>query len=105
MSTMPRLAPLASCFAVAFAALASPLAAATNLTVSNCSDSGAGSLRAAIASAGSGDTVVFDTVAMNCSTITLTSGQIAIPVVQLTLQGPTTSTLTIGGFTPAACSR
>lgn len=100
MSVMPRLTPLASCLAAALA-LASPIAEAANLTVINCNDSGAGSLRSAIASAastGPGDTVVFDTVQMGCSTITLTSGQIAIAAAEITLQGPTTSTLTIGGF-------
>ncbi len=100
MSVMPRLTPLASCLAAALA-LASPIAEAANLTVINCNDSGSGSLRSAIASAastGPGDTVVFDTVQMGCSTITLTSGQIPIDAAEITLQGPTTSTLTIGGF-------
>ncbi len=97
MSKLPRLTPLAACLASALA-LASPFAVAANRTVTTCTDSGTGSLRSAIAGASSGDTVVFDTVAMSCSTITLTSGQIAIPVVQLTLQGPAASTLTIGGF-------
>ena len=100
MSAMPRLNPLAFCLAAALA-LASPIAEAANLTVINCNDSGAGSLRSAIASAastGPGDTVVFDTAQMGCSTITLTSGQIAIDAAEITLQGPTTSTLTIGGF-------
>ncbi|MEO6295773.1 MAG: right-handed parallel beta-helix repeat-containing protein [Dokdonella sp.] len=97
MSKLPSLTPLAACLATALA-LASPFGVAANRTVTNCMDSGTGSLRSAIVGASSGDTVVFDTVTMNCSTITLTSGQISIPVVQVTLQGPTASTLTIGGF-------
>lgn len=97
MHTPFRLTPLTSCLAAALA-LSSPLAAAVNRTVTNCGNTGAGSLRAAVAAAGSGDTVMFDTGQMNCSTITLTTGQIEINVDELTLQGPTDSTLTIGGF-------
>jgi hypothetical protein len=92
-----RLTPLASCLATALA-LALPLVHAANRTVTNCSDSGAGSLRLAIAgAASSGDTIVFDTAQMACSTITLTSGQIAIDAEQITLQGPGAGLLTISG--------
>ena len=97
MRAIPPVTTLAACLAAALG-LASPLAEAVNRTVTNCANMGAGSLRSAVASAGSGDTIVFDTGQMNCSTITLTSGQIEINVDELTVQGPTGSTLTIGGF-------
>jgi len=59
--------------------------------VKNCNDSGAGSLRAAVASASDKDVVDLSqlpTQAMPCSTITLTSGEIAVSQPNLTLQGP-----------------
>lgn len=43
-----------------FLLLASPLFAATTLVVTNCADSGAGSLRQALADSGQGDTIAFD---------------------------------------------
>jgi len=97
MRAIPPVTTLAACLAAALG-LASPLAEAVNRTVTNCANTGGGSLRSAVASAGSGDTIVFDTGQMNCSTITLTSGQIEINVDELTVQGPAGSTLTIGGF-------
>jgi len=48
-----------------------------SITVANCNDSGPGSLREAIANAVSGDLV--DLSNLNCSIITLSSGQIEIP--------------------------
>ncbi|HLO47523.1 MAG TPA: hypothetical protein VK211_03760, partial [Kamptonema sp.] len=48
-----------------------------SLTVTNNNDSGTGSLRAAIASAAPGDTIVFDASLAN-QTIALTSGQLII---------------------------
>jgi len=92
------LKPLVSCLAAALAFGLPTSIRATTRTVTNCANTGVGSLRSAIASAASGDTVVFDTGQMNCSTITLTSGEIEIDVDQLTVQGPVASTLTIGGF-------
>ncbi len=50
---------------------------AATFTVTNANDSGAGSLRAAVAAAADGDTVQFDP-ALAGSTIPLTSGEIAI---------------------------
>lgn len=97
MRAIEYLTPSISCIAAALA-LALPKAEAATRTVTSCANTGAGSLRSAVASAGSGDTVVFDTVQMNCSTITLTSGQISIGVQELTIQGPADSTLTVGGF-------
>ena len=67
----------------------------TSIPVSNCNDSGAGSLRDAVDSAIDGDTI--DLTALTCSTITLTSGAIAIPVDSLTIQGPNALLLNIDG--------
>jgi hypothetical protein len=61
-------------------------------TVTNCNDSGAGSLRDAVANAGSGDTINFS---LSCSTITLTTGAIATPLDDLTINGPGAASLTI----------
>lgn len=64
---------------------ASP-AAPTSIVVTNCDDSGTGSLRDAVTNAASGDVV--DLTQLACSTITLTSGVIATPLDDLTLLGP-----------------
>src|SRR5689334_5221716 len=73
-------------------------AQAATLTVTNASDSGAGSLRQAIATAASGDTIVFDTAGVFAApqTITLTSGQLVINT-SLTIQGPGARQLTVSG--------
>jgi hypothetical protein len=63
--------------------------------VTNCADSGAGSLRASIAAAASGETI--DLSSLACSTITLTSGAIAIAQNGLTIVGPGEHQLTIDG--------
>jgi hypothetical protein len=55
----------------------SPANAQASIAVTNCEDSGPGSLRDAVAVAASGDTV--DLGGLACSTITLTSGAIEIP--------------------------
>ena len=67
------------CVSTLLASLSIPAgtAAAATRTVSNCNDSGAGSLRNAIAGALSGDTI--DLSRLGCSRITLTSGEIAVP--------------------------
>jgi hypothetical protein len=67
----------------------------STLTVLNNLDSGPGSLRADIAAAQSGDTIVF-APSLNGQTITLTSGYLAISK-NLTIQGPGASLLTISG--------
>ena len=57
-----------------------------NIAVTNCNDHGAGSLRAAIATALNGDTV--DLRGLSCNTITLTGGAIAVSQNNLSLLGP-----------------
>jgi hypothetical protein len=64
--------------------------------VTNCNDSGAGSLRDAVGSAAPGSTVDLSTLA--CGTITLTSGAIAVTQGSLTLNGPGEGLLTIDGY-------
>jgi len=69
---------------------ASPVATAA---VMNCADSGAGSLRDAIASAADGATI--DMTQLLCSTITLTSGSLSVAQNNLTVNGPGRSSLQI----------
>lgn len=67
------------------------------ITVTSTADSGAGSLRAAIAAAQSGDTIQFASTLAN-QTIRLTSGQIEIsPGKNITLDGAGAANLTISG--------
>jgi hypothetical protein len=68
----------------------------STLTVLNNLDSGAGSLRAEIAAAHSGDSIVF---APNLNTIHLVSGELVINK-NLTIQGPGAGLLTISAFNP-----
>ena len=68
---------------------------AGSLPVTNCDDSGPGSLRDAIGAATSGQTI--DLTATGCSTISLTTGDISIGQQDLTLQGPGANYLTIDG--------
>jgi Ca2+-binding RTX toxin-like protein len=65
------------------------------LTVTNNADSGAGSLRQAIASAAAGDTIQFASSLAN-QTITLTSGQLNVTK-NLTIDGAAAAGLTISG--------
>jgi hypothetical protein len=67
----------------------------STLTVLNTKDSGAGSLRAAIAAASSGDTIVF-APSVRQRTITLTSGELSITK-SLDIEGPGAAQLTISG--------
>jgi hypothetical protein len=67
----------------------------STLTVMNNLDSGPGSLRADIAAAKSGDTIVFDK-SLKGQIITLTSGVLDINK-NLTIQGPGASQLTVSG--------
>jgi hypothetical protein len=92
----PRLTPLSACLAAAFA-LVAPAAVAT--TVSNCNDSGAGSLRAVVGSAVNMDIV--DLSQLNGCTITLTTGEIATQANNLTLtagNGAVNAVTIDGGF-------
>ena len=63
--------------------------------VTNCDDSGPGSLRDTIANAATGDTI--DLTQLDCSRITLTTGTIVIAQSNLSLQGPGRFGLTIDG--------
>ncbi|MGL5197275.1 MAG: DUF4347 domain-containing protein, partial [Chroococcales cyanobacterium] len=65
------------------------------LTVTNVNDSGAGSLRNAIASAQAGDTILFDPTLAN-QTITLTSGQLELNK-DLIIDGTNAPGITISG--------
>src|SRR5262245_45984169 len=68
----------------------------STLTVTNAKETGAGTLRAEIAAAHSGDTIVFSPSLVG-QTITLTKGELAITK-NLTIQGPGASQLTISGY-------
>ena len=72
-----------------------PPVPATSIPVTNCNDSGAGSLRDAVTAAVDNDTV--DMSSLACSTITLTSGAINIGANNLTLQGPGILSLEVSG--------
>jgi hypothetical protein len=77
--------------------LAAPHLRAAALTVSNCADAGAGSLRAAVTGATSGDVVNFDLATMQCSLITLSTGMIATNADDLTIAGPGSALLEVHG--------
>ncbi len=64
--------------------------------VTNCDDSGPGSLRQAVADAAAGDTVTF-ALAPACSQITLTSDAIRSFFKDLTIAGPGASALAVSG--------
>ena len=97
----PARRPLIAGFALAFAAFGASLptdATATTRVVTNCLDSGSGSLRGTIGAITtvSGDEVTFSP-SLSCSTITLSSGEIQIPQANLTITGPGADSLTIDG--------
>jgi hypothetical protein len=69
--------------------------APTTISVSRCADSGSGTLRAAIAAAGEGDTI--DLGGLTCSSITLTQGAIPVMLNDLTIAGPGAARLAIDG--------
>lgn len=70
-------------------------ATGTTITVTNCNDSGPGSLRAAVANAPDPSTI--DLTGLTCDRIGLTSGPIVIPQGVLSLVGPGKNALTIDG--------
>ncbi len=76
-------------------ARALPAIPAASIAVTNCNDAGPGSYRQAMADAASGDTI--DLTSLDCSTITLTTGDVITAVDDLTLQGPGALALTISG--------
>jgi hypothetical protein len=68
-------------------------ARAATRVVTNCNDSGAGSLRNAISIAQSGDNI--DLIGLRCDRIVLTSGELVVPQGSLTLLGRSRHALTI----------
>jgi len=92
-----RIRPLVACvlLPLAIGDLASSSVLAATLQVTNCNDSGSGSLRAAVAIAHSGDSVSM--TALTCGTISLATGALSVPVDDLAMQGPGANTLTIAG--------
>jgi hypothetical protein len=78
-----------------FAAHTRPSPPADSIPVLNCEDSGSGSLRDAVDHAVDGDTI--DLTALDCSTITLTSGAISTALDDLTIEGPGALRLEING--------
>lgn len=112
---LPRLRPLAACLAACIATSAgstpaqnaspllpagmlaprsasapvsngAPLAPSSTRVVSNCNDSGAGSLRDALTGAANGDTV--DLTQLACSRISLTTGAIVFGATSVAVDGP-----------------
>ena len=77
--------------------LSDPLSArpAATIPVTNCDDSGPGSLRDAVTNAVDGDTI--DMTSLTCSTITLTTGSLGTFVNDVTLNGPGSHDLAISG--------
>lgn len=85
--------PVAICLALLCAAAIAVNAA--TITVMNINDSGAGSLRAALANVANGDTIDFDS-SLNGQTITLTSGQLEVRK-SVTISGPGANVLAVDG--------
>ncbi len=95
-SSRLALAGLATALAtLSVAVLPAPVASAAPITVTNCADSGAGSLRAAVAGASSGDTISFSVSCPPASPILLAS-PIDITI-NLTISGPGASQLAVSG--------
>lgn len=89
--------PTAFALAALMAASAPSIAHAATRVVTNCNDSGAGSLRNAIAVAASGDNI--DLLRLTCNRIVLTSGQLVVPQASLTLLGRSRDELTLDANT------
>jgi hypothetical protein len=85
---------VAACLAGLAALWALPVHAATHF-VTNCADTGAGSLRAAVAAASDGDLV--DLRTLGCRRIVLTSGPIDVPQASLVVRGAGIDRLAISG--------
>jgi len=65
------------------------------IVVQNCNDAGSGSLRAAVGTAQSGDTI--DVSQLACARITLTTGEITVLPESLAIDGPGPDALSIDG--------
>lgn len=92
----PLAVTVGACFALsAFA----PACFAAYDNVLNCNDTGPGSLRDTIANAASGDTVILNPTSMQCSAITLGSGEIVVPQNDLTVKynGNSTNRFVLSG--------
>jgi hypothetical protein len=98
-----RRRPLAAGIAALFTVSASSVWA-TPPPVTNCNDSGAGSLRDAVAAAASGDTIDFSTLTAGdpgcASGITLTTGAIVVSQQNLTIKGNGQRGIQIGQHAP-----
>lgn len=81
---------------VSAAVLPAPVANAAAFTVTNCNDSGTGSLRAEVAAAPAGHSITFASAVTSCSPIVLTSGPITLTR-NVTITGPGASALAISG--------
>ena len=88
--SVPRIAVLTFALALPMGALLAvapaQMAGAQTVNVTNCNDSGPGSLRNAVTTATSGESIGF-ALSPSCSVITETSGRIAIST-NLSLEGP-----------------
>jgi hypothetical protein len=94
-----RLKPLVACLILPLAATGvtyPSIAAAATLLVTNCNDSGSGSLREILASAQSGDTV--DLRSLACDRVPPVGGVLSVAANDLVLQGPGAGKLTIPGI-------
>jgi len=98
MKTKSRISAVCAIAALLLSAMATP---AATITVTNGNDSGPGSLRQAILSASSGDTINF---APCLTTVTLTSGELVINK-NLTITGPGAGRLTVQRSTSAGLFR
>jgi hypothetical protein len=81
-------------------AIAAPYQPNATFVVKNCNDAGTDSLRAAVAASnmlGGDNSIEFDLNAMQCSTISLSTGQIDITTSNLTIGGSGPELLTIDG--------
>jgi hypothetical protein len=79
----------------AISLISAPGAGAATDQVTNCNDSGSGSLRAALGVAGPGDKITF-ALSPSCSSITLTSGILDIST-NVQIDGPGASDLAVNG--------
>lgn len=96
VSRLLRSVPRPCVFVLCALALQSMGAASAAVrVVGNCNDSGAGSLRNAVAIADSGDRI--DLAGLACGRIALTSGRIAVPQDDLELVGPGAFALVVDG--------